>query len=444
MDIQDASEVKQVFDDISYEKGCSILMMLSNDLGADRFLKGIKLYLERYSYKNTTSEDLWASLEEATTESIHEKMQVWTKRPGYPVIITVDFNARELTVHNLETSFLKVNADHSSFCRVSYSTSHLKKLIQAAADDRLTLRDCIGLSCDLKALVAAGRNKTSELLDVSLGLVPRKDYLVWETIDRNLRAVQSVFKFHDVSITNALRKATADIIGNKCHDLGWKMSDQDSVDMVSFKASMFSSAGMAGDAEVIAAAREMFARRVGGDEKAIHPSLEREVFGIVAKFGGREELEKLLHLWKTSPVEDEQYLALECLGRASTGELVTWVLELAFTKDVKDQDLHILVWLIGSSGHGAVKLWGWMKENWGRLETSVPVDLRCVVLGVVLDGLSTGEQISDVRAYFKARDSKAYQQVLDQKLERMEVRRRWAERDTEDVMAWLSGHGYLI
>lgn len=98
---------------------------------------------------------------------------------------------------------------------------------------------------------------------------------------------------------------------------------------------------------------------------------------------------------------------------------------------------------MGSSAHGAAVLWDWTKENWVRIETSIPVDLRCKVLGVVLDGLGTGEQISDVRTYFAARDSTEYQQVLEQKLEGMEVRRRWAERDAADVNAWLSSHGYL-
>lgn len=93
---------------------------------------------------------------------------------------------------------------------------------------------------------------------------------------------------------------------------------------------------------VISAAREMFARRTDGDGKGIHPSLKWEVFGIVAKHGGREELEQLLNLWVTSPSEDERYLALECLGCASTAELVRWVLELAFTKDVKHQDVSYL------------------------------------------------------------------------------------------------------
>lgn len=90
---------------------------------------------------------------------------------------------------------------------------------------------------------------------------------------------------------------------------------------------------------VIAAAREMFSRRIGGDEEAIHPSLRLEVFGIVAEHGSRQELEKLLDVWRSSPSDIERYQALQCLGRASTVELITWVLKLAFTRDVKDQDV---------------------------------------------------------------------------------------------------------
>lgn len=297
MEIPDATVAKQAFDDISYKKGCSVLMMISSELGPDRFLAGVKLYLQRHAYENTTSENLWSSIEEATSEFIRGKMHIWTKQAGYPVITVtevtedeprtvfalhirqdrfmsipdgepqasdnvyalrlgirsdsgvevVDVNAKELTIPTSDSSFLKVNADHTAFCRVSYSSGHLRKLLQAAADDKLTLRDCIGLSCDLRALVGAGVNKTSELMELSLGLMSRKEYLVWEMLECNLRTVQTVFKFHEASVTNALRNVVASIIGPKCHELRWEISDADNDEMVSFKASMFSTAGLAGD-----------------------------------------------------------------------------------------------------------------------------------------------------------------------------------------------------
>lgn len=270
MEIQDGTEAKQFYDDISYKKGCSVLMMMVSEVCLDAFLRGIRLYLERYASGNTTSDDLWSSIEEATAVPMRSKMRIWTKRPGYPVITVrevtkddtgkivalhirqdrllfnhgeeaqasedayphrleirsdtgtqmVDAHFKELTVRTPESSFLKVNADHTAFCRVSYSTVHLRKLTQAAADGRLTLQDSIGLSCDLKALFVAGVNNTSELLDMSPGLMPRNEYLVWVMIDHNLRGVQAAFKFHGGSVTRALEDAVVEFIGPKCRELG--------------------------------------------------------------------------------------------------------------------------------------------------------------------------------------------------------------------------------
>ena len=89
----------------------------------------------------------------------------------------------------------------------------------------------------------------------------------------------------------------------------------------------------------MSAAKDMFARRLAGDEKATPPHLRYEVFQIVAAHGGKDELESLLDIWRTSTNDDEKYLALECLGCGSSIPLVTWVLSLAFTKDVKNADV---------------------------------------------------------------------------------------------------------
>ena len=98
---------------------------------------------------------------------------------------------------------------------------------------------------------------------------------------------------------------------------------------------------------------------------------------------------------------------------------------------------------MGSSAHGATELWRWAKLNWGKIEDALPAKMQAIILGLVLDGLNTESQIGDVRGFFAGRDTVAYNQALDQKLEGMEVRMRWAKRDIDDVKAWLEAHGYL-
>ncbi|KAL7754656.1 hypothetical protein ACKLNR_015326 [Fusarium oxysporum f. sp. zingiberi] len=215
--ISDSTDAKQIYDEISYEKGSCILRMVLNQVGDTKFFEGLKLYLRRHQFQCTGSNDLWKAWEEVTGESIATSMRVWTKQPGFPVLRvsesrdesgkvtgvrlfqqrfltsgvakqedavsdtiyplrfairhrqdfeTVDMNTRELVL-SPSSGLFKVNANHGSFFRTSYSHELLTRLLEEASKGSLSLRDCIGLSCDLNALIAAGVNKISELLDLN-------------------------------------------------------------------------------------------------------------------------------------------------------------------------------------------------------------------------------------------------------------------------------------
>uniref|UniRef100_A0A453KP58 Uncharacterized protein n=1 Tax=Aegilops tauschii subsp. strangulata TaxID=200361 RepID=A0A453KP58_AEGTS len=63
VEIHHASEVDQIFDAISYDKGASVIRMLQSYLGAERFQKAMASYMKKYAYSNAKTEDLWAVLE---------------------------------------------------------------------------------------------------------------------------------------------------------------------------------------------------------------------------------------------------------------------------------------------------------------------------------------------------------------------------------------------
>jgi hypothetical protein len=77
------------------------------------------------------------------------------------------------------------------------------------------------------------------------------------------------------------------------------------------------------------------------------------------------------------------------------------------------------------------------------VEKAVPIDSLSLILGTSLDGLHSEDQVQDVISFFSTRETKSYQMVLDQKLESMGIRCRWASRDLDDVRSWLIKHGYL-
>ena len=52
-----------MFDVLTYEKGASVLWMIEQYVGADRFRAGVRRYLQAHSYANTETTDLWDAID---------------------------------------------------------------------------------------------------------------------------------------------------------------------------------------------------------------------------------------------------------------------------------------------------------------------------------------------------------------------------------------------
>ncbi len=85
--VKDPSEIAEIFDEISYGKGSSILRMIETYMGRENFRKGISAYLKKFSYSNAEGRDLWESLERESGMEISRIMEKWIKEEGYPIIV---------------------------------------------------------------------------------------------------------------------------------------------------------------------------------------------------------------------------------------------------------------------------------------------------------------------------------------------------------------------
>ncbi len=82
-----AADSEDMFDILTYEKGASVLRMLEQYLGADRFRDGIRSYLRQHAYSNTDTSDLWKALEAATGEPVERIAEAWIFRGGHPLVM---------------------------------------------------------------------------------------------------------------------------------------------------------------------------------------------------------------------------------------------------------------------------------------------------------------------------------------------------------------------
>uniref|UniRef100_A0AAQ4S5Q5 Aminopeptidase n=1 Tax=Gasterosteus aculeatus aculeatus TaxID=481459 RepID=A0AAQ4S5Q5_GASAC len=65
---ENPTQIKQMFDTVSYDKGACVLHMLRHFLTDDVFQRGIVRYLRKYSYRNAHNQDLWDSLANTCSE----------------------------------------------------------------------------------------------------------------------------------------------------------------------------------------------------------------------------------------------------------------------------------------------------------------------------------------------------------------------------------------
>ncbi|KAL6114743.1 erap1 [Pungitius sinensis] len=126
-DVENPTQIQEMFDDVSYDKGACILNMLRDFLTPEAFEVGIIRYLKRYSYQNTVNSHLWESLsnicdsddldegrmkhKEFCSErdlqsgaskwysgdelDVRAIMDTWTLQEGFP-LVTVEVRGREV------------------------------------------------------------------------------------------------------------------------------------------------------------------------------------------------------------------------------------------------------------------------------------------------------------------------------------------------------------
>ncbi|KAF2480971.1 peptidase family M1-domain-containing protein [Neohortaea acidophila] len=489
--VQRADEINQIFDAISYEKGSAVIRMISKYLGEDVFMEGIRRYIKKFAYRNTVTEDLWESLSEASGKDVVHLADIWTKHIGYPVIsVTEDasnksikikqnrflrtgdvkpeedqiiypvvlgirtkdgvtrdavLDARERSFPVPDSDFYKLNADHTSPYRTSYTTERLHKLGENAKAGLLTVEDRTGMIADAGALSSAGYQKTSGLLSLLKGFDAEPAFVVWGEITSRIGSVRAAFTYEDDKTKDALKAFQRDLSSPKAHELGWTFSPNDGHMDQQFKGMMFGSAASAGDEKTKAAAFEMFEKFVAGERKALHPNLRSSVYSVVLQYGGEKEYDAIVQAYETAATSDERVTALSALGRARDPKLVKRTIDFAFSDRVKDQDIYLPLTGLRAHREGQEALWAYVKGNWEFVVKKMPPAFTMLgeVVMMSTSGFTKEEQLQDVTAFFEGRSNKGFERNLAQTKDSIRSKISWISRDADDVRAWLKENKYL-
>ncbi|KYN42922.1 Puromycin-sensitive aminopeptidase [Trachymyrmex septentrionalis] len=482
------SEIDEIFDDISYHKGASVIRMLHAYIGDDDFRKGMNLYLKKHSYANAETEDLWAALEEASNKAVRKVMSSWTKRQGFPVVkvdyrqegnnrilslsqerfladgsvdtnvdawlipISVsssqdpnktifdgilDAKTKEFVIQNVpEGTWLKINPGTIGFYRTRYSQSALSLLLPAIKDHTLPPLDRLGLLDDLFAMVQAGYASTVEVLELMQAFLHEDNYTVWSTIVNILSKIGILISHLDFE--DSLKAFGRNLFREVNVRLGWNPKPNESHLNTLLRSLVLGRMAALNDQDTIEEAKRRFELHVNGTT-TLAADLRSPVYRAVLSVGDANTYDTMLKLYKEADLQEEKERILRALGAIKDETLLRKVLDFAMSEEVRAQDTVFAIMSVSLSYKGRLMAWNFFKEKWKTLLDRYEGGfLLARLVKFTTENFVTEEQAKDVESFFEGHPTPGTERTVQQCVESIRLNAAWLNREKDSIRKYLT------
>jgi puromycin-sensitive aminopeptidase len=481
------SEVEEIFDAISYCKGSCVIRMLHEWIGQESFRKGLNTYLTTFAYKNASTGDLWAHLEEASQKPVAEVMSTWTKQLGYPVISVEgkqDGNNRILTLTQKkfcgdgnisgfesmlwkvpitvatkgnplaaslmlseqsttvtlegvgEGDWVLVNPERVGFYRVAYSSELFSNLTPALSSHTLSPRDRLGLQNDAFAMARAGVGDTVDVLALFASYSSETSYTVWESLAGNLSTIGRLLSHTEYY--DSFKAFGQRLFEKTVSRLGWDSKDSDTPLDSMLRSLVIAAHGQCGNQATIDEAKARFQKHVDGT--ATLPSdLKSAVFSMAMANGDESTFDQLVKLHDSTDSNEEQVRIYRALGAGKTEALSKKCLEFAISDKVRANDLWSLLFSVGRvSPHSRQLVWEFVQEKWEWMKERYKGSfLIGRIVEVATAGFVTEEKAIEIEKFFEANPTPSADRIVKQNCEAIRLNAKWLERDSKAIEEWL-------
>ncbi len=430
------NEINEIFDEISYEKGCCILRMLEYYIGENNLKMCLHEYIKNNIYKNATGEDLWQSIDDTLHQNIKKIMTKWIKQKGFPILtikinknllmlsqkhfsldeshanktlwkipVFVGINRNQTYLLTTKTKKIKINdaslpiinSSRSVFMRINYHKGILSTLISLIKSSKLNNIDRWMIQNDFFALCLSRRIKIQDYLELlTVAYYNENDYLVLNDIINNLKFLY-LLSYHEIFSVTLKRYLLNNL--NKIYDkLNWNKHNTH-LDVL-LRNSVFIMLGKLGYAPVIKRSKTMF--QYYTKNQKINPDLSEIVFTLAAWHGDSKIHEIIVLLHNKAETQEEKIIFLIALCNFQDPSLLIQTLNFSLTSHVRSQNMHVPIVNMVNNPCAKKIIWPWIRDNWGNLTMKIGVD-NLILNRIIscLSILSDLEILKDMKLFFK-------------------------------------------
>lgn len=481
--VKTPAEATELFDVITYEKGCAVLRMCESYLGEKKFMKGIQAYQAEFKNKNAAGADLWRCLSDASGEPVGDLMRSWVEQNGFPLVTVVREGERKLRVKQTrffsDASTMKTpgdqlwaipmviryggpkgvaihrhllreaeevitlpenatwvhpNADASGFYRVEMETKELlaKGLASLTPAERMTLIE------DQWALVRNGRQNIGAFLDVLVAFRGDADHIVNRSIASRLGSIHNTFIGSDNAVR--YRELVRWFFADQVKELGLTRAiGEQEADGVRRAAVVHALGELGRDQRVLSEAERLVTEEMQ-DPAAFDANVAGTLIALGGLNGGSTALKRYITEYlrrkeaRMSPDLQSRFVgALSAFeDKAAHGE----VLAMCLDETIPQEQLRVVIAPMLGRKATQRATWDFLKKNWKVIGPRI--GSMGIARLVEATGALPAELARDVEKFFTENPVEEAKRALQKALEAMRLKAELVKRETPTLNTWLA------
>ena len=479
-----AREIGEIFDAISYAKGCSLMRMCVAWIGYDKFRAGMRTYVREFAYSNATTVDLWKHLSESSKMPVADVMETWTSKQGYPVlhvsrnggtltvkqnrflssgtpdeetlwqipiVIGTDKGTEAMLIKGAESEvsipadaeWVKVNYDQTAVARVAYSDDMLEALSKAVAEGKLSNVNTTGLISDVAALSTAGVVSATQVLKIAKSSASQgKDLTVMTALATALGDVKHILR-DSKEASQLMDKFNVALLAPLGEELGWENREGDDGRVMTLRGMVQSRLAGSGHEASLAEARKRFdAYMATKDEKVLPSDMRGGVYSAVVKADTTaatwEQLAKIHEAHDTDPSEVSRCCV--ALSASQDTAIIQRTLEYCWDKDkTRSQNVAIFMRSLGTNAAATDLHYEFLTSHFKEGVQRFPEMSWTSIVGSLKQAVQESQAVRMEKWWetVDESDKTSSATVMKQNFETIRIASIYRERDFDNVVAYL-------
>nr|XP_057925938.1 endoplasmic reticulum aminopeptidase 1b isoform X2 [Doryrhamphus excisus] len=487
--VETLTEIQEMFDELSYDKGACILNMIKDFLTPEAFEVGIIRYLKRYSYRNTVSSNLWESLIDYTDKfNVKTIMDTWTLQQGFPLVsvtvrsrkvkltqerylkiadttsskelkwsipLTYKTSASNITQHHLmkskadmlrlpdEVEWLKFNVDMSGYYIVHYTNDGWRSIIKLLQNNHMALsgKDRASLIHDVFLLASIGKVGLETALDLSTYLSKETDIVA---VSQGLGQLLLIYKLIEKRKIGHLEKSMKIYIVELFKGLinQQKWDDSGTVSQRMLRSNLLLFACVRNFTPCVTTASQLFNMWKASDGNMSLPvDVTMAVYAVGAQTS--EGWDFLFEKYRRSVQMSVKSRIKTALTLTPLHHKLQWMLEQSLLGEViKTEELPDVMISVSRNPQGDKLAWDFIQANWQTLIQKFGLDSSSImqmVTGVTCH-YSTMEMLESVQKFFDSltKTTGSRMSCIQQAYDTITDNIRWTKRNLPTLQSWLS------